>query len=160
MDLSEFSTEPARILIHDPRDGRAVECMDRARLAECNFLDLPGYDALCAEYDLFRAAIAKHVTVTPLASLLSSDPLFEAEADNNPNLMFMRDSSITLPWAPDLYIPARFGLASRANEPELAGRAVEVVASLQPAPGQPATDGQDHDQEEHNHEHDPSPGPA
>jgi N-dimethylarginine dimethylaminohydrolase len=132
VDLSEFSTEPTRILIHDPRDGRAVQCIDRARLAECNFLDLPAHDALCAEYDLFRAAIEKHVTVTPLASLLSSDPLFDAEADANPNLMFMRDSSITLPWAPDLYVPTRFGLAGRANEPELAGRALQQLG-LHPA---------------------------
>ena len=129
MDLSEFSTEPARILIHDPRDGRAVECMDRGRLAECNFLDLPGHDALCAEYDLFRAAIEKHVTVTPLADLLSGDPMFEAEADSNPNLMFMRDSSITLPWAPDLYIPAWFGLSSRTREPDIAGSRPRVLAA-------------------------------
>ena len=127
MDLSEFSTEPARILIHDPRDGRAVAAMDRRRLAECNFLDLPGHAELCAEYDRFRAAVAEHVTLTPLSALLNDDPLFAAEADSNPNLMFMRDSSITLPWAPDLYIPARFGLASRAREADVAGRALDRI---------------------------------
>ena len=125
MDLSEFSTEPGRILIHDPRDGLAAATMDRDRLAECNFLDLPGHIELGAEYARFREALAAHVEVTPLSALLADDPLFAAEADANPNLMFMRDSSITLPWAPDLYIPARFGLGSRAREPEIAGRALE-----------------------------------
>jgi N-dimethylarginine dimethylaminohydrolase len=125
MDLSEFSTPPARILIHDPRDGAAVAGMSRERLAECNFLELPGHDALGREYEGFRAALAEHVEVTPLSELLADDPDFATEADSNPNLMFMRDSSITLPWAPDLYIPARFGLASRSREPELAGRALE-----------------------------------
>ncbi|MFL6740786.1 MAG: arginine deiminase family protein [Sphingomicrobium sp.] len=125
MDLSEFSTEPARILIHDPRDGRAAAAMDRDRLAECNFLDLPGHIELGAEYARFREALEAHVEVTPLASLLADDAEFAAEADANPNLMFMRDSSITLPWAPNLYIPARFGLASRQREPAIAGRALE-----------------------------------
>jgi len=99
--------------------------MECGRLAECNFLDLPGHEALSVEYERFRAALSEHVEVTSLSSLLSADALFAEEADANPNLMFMRDSSITLPWAPDLYIPARFGLASRAREPELAGRALE-----------------------------------
>jgi N-dimethylarginine dimethylaminohydrolase len=125
MDLSEFSTEPAQILIHDPRDGRAAATMDRNRLEECNFLDLPGHVELGEEYARFRDALEKHVTVTPLSSLLGGDADFAAEADSNPNLMFMRDSSITLPWAPELYVPARFGLSSRSREPEIAGRALE-----------------------------------
>jgi len=125
MDLSEFSLAPRRILIHDPRDGRAAAAMDRARLAECNFLDLPATDALGREYETFRRALAEQVEVTTLSDLLSGDPDLAAEANSNPNLMFMRDSSVTLPWAPDLYIPARLALASRAREPLVVGRALE-----------------------------------
>lgn len=132
MDLSEFSTAPARILIHDPRDGSALADMASDRLAEYNFLELPSHDRLAQEFDGFRAALAEHTEVMPLSSLLDGDPEFAAEAASNPNLMFMRDSSITLPWAPDLYIPARLALASRAREPAIAGRALQKLG-LRPA---------------------------
>jgi N-dimethylarginine dimethylaminohydrolase len=125
MDVSEFSLAPSRILIHDPRDGAAAVVMDRRRLEECNFLDLPSHEGLGREYAKFRTAIAEQVEVTSLKELLGTDPEFATEADSNPNLMFMRDSSITLPWAPDIYIPARLALASRAREPSIAGRALE-----------------------------------
>lgn len=125
MELAEHSTPPTRILIHDPADGRALAAMRADQLADCNFLDLPGPDQLAGEYARFRHSLAEHVEVVPLADLLGDDPGFRAEADANPNLMFMRDSSITLPWAPDLYIPARLALPSRANEAALAGRALE-----------------------------------
>ena len=125
MDLSEFSTPPARILIHDPRDGGAVGAMHPARLEECNFLGVPDSDRLLGEYADFRAALAEHVPVTSLADLMDGDATFRDEATGNPNLMFMRDSSLTLPWAPDLFIPARLKLESRKREPELAALALE-----------------------------------
>jgi N-dimethylarginine dimethylaminohydrolase len=125
MDLSEFSTAPRRILIHDPRDGAALSGMADERLAECNFLQLPEHGAFAEEFDRLRAAISKYVEVVTLAEVMADDADFRAEADENPNLMFVRDSSITLPWAPDLYIPARLALPSRAREPAIAGRALE-----------------------------------
>jgi N-dimethylarginine dimethylaminohydrolase len=125
MDHSEFSTAPRRILIHDPRDGLALSAMHDGRLSECNFLDLPCPDQLGEQYEGFRRALEQHVAVTALADLLGDDPQFRAEAETNPNLMFMRDSSVTLPWAPDLYIPARLSLESRQSEELIAGRALE-----------------------------------
>ena len=125
MDLSEFWAPPSRILIHDPRDGAALARMSRDRLAECNFLDLPSHDALGREYERFRAALSDHVEVTAISRIARRRSRLRRGSRCNPNLMFMRDSSITLPWAPDLYIPARFSLASRARESEIAGRALE-----------------------------------
>jgi N-dimethylarginine dimethylaminohydrolase len=125
MDHSEFSTPPRRILIHDPRDGGAMSEMHDGRLSEVNFLDLPHPDLFCAEYDRFRGVLEQHVQVTTLADLLGGDPAFRAEAESNPNLMFMRDSSITLPWAPDLYIPARLRLVGRHGEAAIVGRALD-----------------------------------
>jgi N-dimethylarginine dimethylaminohydrolase len=125
MDLSEFSTPPARILLHDPSDGAALAGLTAERLAEHNFLDLPAERRLAAEYGGFRAALAERVPVVTLGELIGGDPDFAAEAAANPNLMFMRDSSVTLPWAPDLYVPARLALPGRAREPLLAGRALE-----------------------------------
>lgn len=127
MDYSEFSTRPRCILIHDPRDCGAIAAMDHDRLVECNFLDLPGHEALSTEYGRFRDLLAQHVELLALSGLLAGDADYGAEAASNPNLMFMRDSSITLPWAPDLYIPARLALASRAREPAIVGRALEKL---------------------------------
>jgi N-dimethylarginine dimethylaminohydrolase len=125
MDRSEFSTAPEHILIHDPRDGNALATLSRDRPKDFNFLDLPAHDVLGAEYARFRDALARHVELLTLSALLSHDSEFEIEAATNPNLMFTRDSSITLPWAPGLYIPARLALPSRAREPLFAGRALE-----------------------------------
>ena len=127
MDLSEFSTTPTRILIHDPADGAALGTMTGDRLGECNFLDLPAAERFAEEYRGFRAALAEAAEVVTLADLLGDDPGFRAEADANPNLMFLCDSSITLPWAPELYIPARLNLPSRANESAIAGAALEKL---------------------------------
>jgi N-dimethylarginine dimethylaminohydrolase len=132
MDLSEFSTAPRRILIHDPADGAALAAMTGDRLGECNFLDLPSAQRFTEQYRALRAALAEAADVVTLADLLGDDPGFRAEADGNPNLMFLRDSSITLPWAPRLYIPARLNLPSRAGEAAIAGRALERLG-LRPA---------------------------
>src|SRR3954470_1079106 len=123
MDLSEFSTTPQRILMHDPSDGAALRAMSGERLGECNFLDLPAVERFAEEYQGLRSAIAAAVEVVTLAELIGDDPAFRAEADRTPTLMFVRDSSITLPWAPDLYIPARLNLPSRAHESAIAGAA-------------------------------------
>jgi N-dimethylarginine dimethylaminohydrolase len=125
MDLAEHSAPPARILIHDPADGQALGALAPDRLGACNFLELPSPEQLAAEYRRFRSSLAEHVEVVTMFELLGSDFGFRAEADANPNLMFMRDSSITLPWAPDIYIPAQLALPSRTNEASLAGRALE-----------------------------------
>lgn len=132
MDLSEFSTAPRRFLIHDPADGAALGAMTGERLGECNFLDLPATERFAEEYRGLRAALAEVAEVVTLGGLLGEDPAFRLEADANPNLMFVRDSSITLPWAPELYIPARLNLPSRANEAAIAGAALERLG-LTPA---------------------------
>jgi N-dimethylarginine dimethylaminohydrolase len=127
MDLSEFSTPPARILIHDPADGAALSGISGERLGECNFLDLPNAEAFAAQYRGFRAALGEKVELVTLGELLGDDAGYREQADANPNLMFVRDSSITLPWAPDLYIPGRLALPSRAAEAAVVGRALEQL---------------------------------
>src|SRR3990170_3417977 len=73
MDLSEFSTPPARILIHDPVDGAALHAMGDHRLDECNFLDMPAAERLIAEYRDFRAPLAREVEIVTLRELLGDD---------------------------------------------------------------------------------------
>jgi len=132
MNRSEYCTTPTRILLHDPCDGSALRSVTTESLKRSNFLDLPEEAALHDEYRRFRTALSQHVEVVSLEMLLGEDPDYRSEAERNPNLMFMRDSSMTLPWNPNLFIPARLALPDRAREARIVGRALEGLG-LKPA---------------------------
>ena len=114
MDRSEFSTPPRRILLHHPQHGNSLSSLTAERLRELNFFELPDTAALHHEYDSVAAEIGNHVETVFLDDILKGDPDYQAEAAGNPNLMFMRDSAITLPWAPDVFIPAPGSRCRRA----------------------------------------------
>ena len=124
LDMSECHVSPRRMLLHHPRHGLALEHLSVERLIELNFLGVPAVEALYAEYEAFVAALAVHVEPIYLNDVLSGHEPFVTEAATNPNLIFMRDSSITLPWVPNAYIPARPALASRAREVDVANEAM------------------------------------
>jgi len=132
MNRSEFDTPPVRILMHDPRHGAALDGLRPEHLAQQNFLDLPDRALFCAQYDALRSELSRHSQVVTLSELLGDEPDFRAEAAANPNLMFTRDSSITLPWAPELFIPSRLRLPPRAQESALVARALARIG-LKPA---------------------------
>ena len=124
MDRSEFCTPPERILLHHPQHGNSLQSLAHDRLQELNFLEFPDSATLYREYDQFASDIGTHVETLYLGDILKDDTDYQSEATKNPNLMFMRDSSITLPWQPDLFIPARLALASRAREPFIVSKAL------------------------------------
>lgn len=124
IDRSEFSVPPTRMLLHHPRHCSAFLALTRERLRDLNFLDLPECSALHREYDALAAAIGRYVEPVYLGDLLKDDADYQAEAAQNPNLMFLRDSSITLPWQPDLFIPTRLALPSRAREAAIVAKAL------------------------------------
>src|SRR4029453_7544020 len=113
-----------RILLHHPQHGNSLQSLTHDRLRELNFLEYPDAEALHREYDQFASDIGSHVDTVYLGDILKDDPDYQSEAARNPNLMFMRDSSITLPWQPDVFIPARLALASRAKEPVIVSKAL------------------------------------
>ena len=123
-DRSEFCTPPTRILLHHPKHGNSLKSLTREQLRELNFLDLPEPEALHREYDRFASVIGNHVDVLYLGEILREDEEYQSEAVRNPNLMFTRDSSITLPWQPELFIPARLSLPARAGEPSIVSKAL------------------------------------
>ena len=127
MDLSEYSARPKRILLHHPRHGRSLELLTHDQLRDINFFELPDTQTFYSQYDRLALALSDHVETVYLNDLIADDPAFQAEAAHNPNLIFTRDSSITLPWAPDLFIPARLSLRSRAGE---AGIITKAMARL------------------------------
>jgi N-dimethylarginine dimethylaminohydrolase len=131
MDLSEHSVRPSRILLHDPAHGNSLELLGEDRLAQVNFFSLPNREVVYKEYQDFVTSVAAHTTVTYLKDLLGEDPEFIREAAENPNLMFMRDSTITIPWMPNTFIPARLALPTRANEPGLVSKAMRSLGLTQ-----------------------------
>ncbi|PBB32823.1 hypothetical protein EOA79_11690 [Mesorhizobium sp. M1A.F.Ca.IN.020.03.2.1] len=115
-DFSEYHVPPRRILMHHPRHGSSLRALSQERLVELNFLDLPHVEEFYAEYDAFAALVANHVEMLYLEDVLGDHVPYRSESSVNPNLIFMRDSSVTLPWAPTKFIPTRPALPSRAAE--------------------------------------------
>src|SRR3569623_299981 len=132
-DRSEYHCRPTRILLHHPRHGAPLERLTRERLREVNFIDLPDHQEFYREYDRFVATLGRYVDPLFLDDVLGVDASYQGEAQTNPNLFFMRDSSVTLPWAPLVFIPARPALATRMGE------AAVVSAALQKLGLPPAT---------------------
>lgn len=124
-DLSEYHVPPRRMLLHHPRHGAVLERLSADKLAEHNFLALPHPEEFYAEYDAFAALIGRHVEPVFLNEVLAGHELYAAESAGNPNLIFMRDSSVTLPWAPDRFIPTRPALPGRMREAEVVQAALE-----------------------------------
>jgi N-dimethylarginine dimethylaminohydrolase len=123
-DLSEFSTPPTKILLHHPRHGDSFSGLTDGCLGDFNFLELPVSDEVHRQYDCFASDLGRNVETVFLEDLLRGDEDYLAESLRNPNLMFTRDSSITLPWQPDVFIPARLALPSRASEPAIVSKAL------------------------------------
>jgi Arginine deiminase len=132
IDHSEFCTPPKNILLHHPRHGNSLQSLPHDRLSDFNFFAFPDTEAFNHEYDRFAREIGNHVEPLYLGELLRDDPDYAAEAGRNPNLMFTRDSSITLPWKPDMFIPARLALPSRAREPLIVTKALRRLG-MEPA---------------------------
>jgi N-dimethylarginine dimethylaminohydrolase len=129
VNLSEYNHPPKRILLHHPRHGSSLELLSPTQLRDVNFIALPATDGLYAEYDRFAATLGGHVETVFLDDLLADDPAYRAEAMHNPNLMFTRDSSVTLPWAPDVFVPARLALPSRSREAGIVARALAALGA-------------------------------
>jgi len=126
-DLSEYHVPQRRVLLHHPRHGGALETLSADRLAELNFLALPHPGELYAEYDAFVELLGRRAEPVFLEEVIGGHETYLAEAAANPNLIFMRDSSVTLPWAPGHFIPTRPALPSRMREAEVVRLALEKL---------------------------------
>jgi N-dimethylarginine dimethylaminohydrolase len=123
-DRSEFSTPPTRILLHHPRHGNSFSGLTNGSLKDLNFLELPDSEVVHRQYDCFASDLGRHIETIFLDDLLRGDSDYLEESLRNPNLMFTRDSSITLPWQPDVFIPTRLALPSRASEAAIVSKAL------------------------------------
>lgn len=121
MDLSEYSVVPRKILIHNPKVSDIIEKMNPDSAKDSNFIDLPNAKLLYKQYD----SLIKYIHFKGI-STVTLDSLIKEKLTNspNPNLMFTRDSSITLPWSKNVYIPCRLKLSGRKSEGEFASEAL------------------------------------
>jgi N-dimethylarginine dimethylaminohydrolase len=127
MDHSEFNVPPARFVMHHPSHGGALNGLAEKDLTEVNFLSMPNRLVLGREYDAFVDVLRQHSNVTFLQNILTDDSDFQKDSEGNPNLMFCRDSAVTLPWNPQHFIPARLVLAGRKNEGGIMSKALSKL---------------------------------
>jgi N-dimethylarginine dimethylaminohydrolase len=127
MNKSEFNVSPVRFVMHHPLHGGALESVAEDGLSDINFLALPNHENLATEYNSLVALLKQHTQITYLNELLADDPVFQKDCRENPNLMFCRDSAVTLPWDSQHFIPARLALAGRRNESAIMGGALAKI---------------------------------
>ncbi len=117
-----------KVLVYNPKSGVAYGHVKDDELEKYNLLEVGRIHLLGIQYDALRTELERQsVEVIDLAMILEGDEEFEAEKDTNPNLVYMRDSTITMPWMPRRFITANMKLESRSNEPQLIRRALQKL---------------------------------
>ncbi len=99
----EALQKPKAILLHNPRLSGCLEIVNQSNYVNLLFSQVPNVEAAVAEYDLLVKLLHSHdVKTIELFDLLSQED--KNQLKKNPNLIFTRDSLITLPWLPDVAI--------------------------------------------------------
>lgn len=126
----EAGSRPSAIVVHDPVDPaivRRVNSLSDEELAGFHFEGRPDPELYAKQHELFVEAVSHHV---PSVRYLS-DMVTEKASDDlllgSPNLLFTRDTLITLPGAPGLFIPGRMRADDRVPETQTMRRAIEQL---------------------------------
>lgn len=126
MGGSEFDTKPQKLVVCHPKYSSALKRAEEKDLGAYNFVSLPQLETLYDEYDGLIAKIHElGISTVDLHEILGKKASHDSFA--SPNTMFTRDSAITLPWAPGLYIESRFALKSREPETETMSTALRAL---------------------------------
>lgn len=135
---SEFATRPSALLVCNAAATRAFSAfagvdpddVERTLL----FRQAPVLEDYRREYASFlEALLAQGIPILELADLLA--PSEWPSLATNPNHVFTRDSVITLPSAPDAYVPGRMLEPLRRPETAVLGAALRGLGlSALPAP--------------------------
>jgi arginine deiminase len=128
---AEFARRPEAVLVHDPVPFDALDILDEVPADELEkhalFREQPDTQRLALQHRAFTKAIADAgVPYRYLADLAEGTAGFSA-AHSDPNLMFARDAAITLPWAPEVYLPARMVKPLRRAEVPVLSAALEAL---------------------------------
>ena len=127
---SEFATRPAAFLVCDAAAGRSFSAFARLGGADVErtllFREAPVLADYRREYAAFREALlVLGVPVLELTELLPGERWPSLAA--NPNHVFTRDAAITLPTAPDAFLPARMREPLRRPETAVLGAALAAL---------------------------------
>ncbi|MBM4247760.1 MAG: hypothetical protein FJ148_28895, partial [Deltaproteobacteria bacterium] len=118
---AEHATVPGLLLVHDPSRVGALGALDGitdASLEEAIlFRSRPDAAVYAAQHAAFVATLRAHAGRVAYLTDLLDDDAFLATARSSPNLVFTRDSLITLPWLPDVYVGGRMARPVRQGEP-------------------------------------------
>jgi len=116
MNLSEYAARPKHFVLHNPRLFNELRAISSDTLSKHHYTHVPDTSLLYEQYDTFQETLKETgVRVLELADLLSTSQRHHLQDLCDPNAMFTRDPVITLPWAPNVFVPARFALQSRAQ---------------------------------------------
>lgn len=126
---SECFTRPRAVLVHDPVAAGAVAAMCSAAEPEgieagYLFRALPDAAAYAAAHRIMVNLLQEHLgAVFRLQDLVGDRAEFQI-ASSDPNLVFTRDSAVTLPWAPDASFRTRMRPTLRRAETLVLGAAL------------------------------------
>jgi N-dimethylarginine dimethylaminohydrolase len=127
---SEFAVAPQIVLVHDPVDAGGLDAIeshshDGDLERELLFRERPDTEIYGRQHKAFVAEIRRHVPeVYYLADLIGGNGAYAASM-RNPNLVFTRDSVITIPWVPYGYVGARMKPPLRRGETRATQAALE-----------------------------------
>lgn len=136
---SEFATRPSALILCNAAEGPAFDRF--AGVAHRNvektllFRQRPSIDRYRHEYSLFRDALVTNgMPVLDIRDILTEGRWSSLE--ENPNHVFTRDSAITLPTAPGVFLPARMREPLRRPETRVLEAVLERLG-LFPLPSPP-----------------------
>ncbi|NED06907.1 hypothetical protein G3I55_35265 [Streptomyces sp. SID6648] len=129
--IAEHSRRPEIVLLHDPVPFGALNVLDEVPGEEMEerllFRAQPETRRFALQHRAFAEAIAgAGFTCRYLGELVGDSACFGI-AGSDPNLMFTRDAAITLPWAPDVYLPAHMAKPLRGAEVVVLSTALEAL---------------------------------
>lgn len=129
---AEATARPTAVILHDPVAAGAFRAFDAVGDDDglensLLFRARPDAERYRAQHAAFAATIAElGISVLRLTELAGGMPGW-ADAARNPNMVFTRDSLITLPWTPDGYFCARMKPPQRRREADTMQAAVEKL---------------------------------
>lgn len=137
--ISEFATPPSALLICDAAAGSAFSGFSRVGPDEVErallFREPPARERYRREYAVFvEALLEQEIPTLELTHLV--DVAQWPTLATNPNHVFTRDSAITFPTAPEVYLPGRMREPLRRPESQVLGAALRALG-LSPLPSTP-----------------------
>ncbi|MGI5466262.1 dimethylarginine dimethylaminohydrolase family protein [Streptomyces sp. CA-132043] len=128
---AEYAQRPETVLVHDPVPFGALGVLEDIPAGELEehllFREQPDTQRFVLQHRAFTKAIADAGVDCRYLMELAEESVDVRAAQYDPNLMFARDAAITLPWVPEVYLPARMAKPLRRTEVPILSAALEAL---------------------------------